>query len=210
MSVLIYTALAIGAPLLSFVISVFFNRNKTHFDHIFSMMPGYMFLTELAGTITGDIIRFPNYFIYNIYCIIFPLITFWMYSEVLSSKAMVNQIKALSGILLLVFITENILAKNFFSDQQQYTFIASTIILVYIISVYMLQILRSDTILHYNRSKSFWISLGLLLFSVPFIPIMISFRFVNVNPGFRMIINSFLILIMHICFIIATLKSKHE
>lgn len=210
MTNIFYSVAVVLLPFLSLIIFVLFNKNKRSYDFIFRLMLAYILFTEVAGTIFADFLNIRNYAIYNLYCFFFPLLNYWLFSKIISSEIVKNRIKILSIVLVLIFIVENIIAKNFFTDMQQYTFLISTIFLIYIISAYLVQLLRSDEIQYFNRSKSFWISLGLLLFSVPFIPIILAFRFVIFNGEFRIIINLLLIVAMHSCFIYAILGSKHE
>lgn len=210
MTYIYYSVAVVLLPFLSLIIFALFNKNKASYDFIFRLMLAYILFTEVAGTIFADFLNIRNYAIYNLYCFFFPLLNYWLFSKIISSETILNHIKVLSVVLVLIFIIENIIAKNFFTDMQQYTFLISTIFLIYIISAYLVQLLRSDEIQYFNRSKSFWISLGLLLFSVPFLPILLAFRFVIFNVEFRMLINLLLIVAMHSCFIYAILGTKHE
>ena len=197
-------------PFLTFIVSIFFNRNKTPIDTVFSIMTGYIFLTELFGFIVGRYVHFDNFFIYNFYCLFFPLINFRIFSILSKSASMKKRIKILSFLLILFFIGENIIFKNLFTEQQYHTYLISLIFLIYIISVHLLEIMESDIIHDFYRSKSFWISTGLLLFSVPFLPMMIAFKFMTLNFEIRMVVTSILIIVMHSCFIVASLRTKYK
>ena len=206
----IYFYLIIIIPLLSFVISVFFNRNKTHIDLIFSIMLGYMFFTELVGVYVGKFTIYQSYIIYNIYCLVFPLLNFWLFLNIINSAIVKKWIKVLSVMLVLFFVADNIVYRNLFAEQQFHTYLFSLFILIFIIFVTFKEILESDIVNEYHRSKSFWISLGLLLFSIPFLPIMIALEVMIVNFEIRRVVNILLILVMHVCFIIASLWTKHK
>lgn len=197
-------------PFMTFMISVFFNRNKTPVDTVFSIMTGYIFLTEVLGSIVGRYLHFDNFFIYNFYCLFFPLINFRIFSMLSKSAPRKKLIKILSFVLILIFIGENIIFKNLFTEIQYHTYLISLIFLIYIISVHLLEIMESDIIHDFYRSKSFWISTGLLLFSVPFLPMMIAFKFMTLNFEIRMVVTSILIIVMHSCFIVASLRTKYK
>ena len=102
-------------PFLTFMISVFFNRNKTPVDTVFSVMTGYIFLIEVFGSIVGRYIHFDNFFIYNFYCLFFPLINFRIFAILSQSASRKKLIKILSFVLILFFIGENIIFKNLFT-----------------------------------------------------------------------------------------------
>jgi hypothetical protein len=206
----LYFYLIIVIPLLSFTISIFFNRNKTPIDLIFSIMLGYIFLTELTGVYISKFTLHQSYIIYNIYCLVFPLLNFWLFSKIINSVIIKKWIKILSIALLLFFVSDNLLYRNLFIEQQYHTYLISLFILIFIIFVTLKEILESEIINEYHRSKSFWISLGLLLFSVPFLPVMIALKVMIVNFETRRVINVLLILVMHTCFIIASLWTKHK
>ncbi|MGE5354794.1 MAG: hypothetical protein ACM3PT_01015 [Deltaproteobacteria bacterium] len=208
--ILLYSIIVLAAPFASFIISVFFNRNKTRIDTAFSIMTGYIFLTELLGTLLGYFTQYSNFFIYNFYCLFFPLLNFSLYYKLIDSRRMKKRIIFMAYLLVLVFIADNYFSKNFFTEQQFHTYLISLFFLIYIISFHLLQIMESDSIQYFNKSKSFWISLGLLLFSVPFLPVMLTFKFMTVNYEVRNIVTSLLILSLHTCFIYASLGTKHK
>lgn len=112
--------------------------------------------------------------------------------------------------LMVFFIIDNLIQRDFFTNFQFHTYLVSTLILIYIVTVILLQIMKSDIIHEYLRSKSFWISLGLLLFYVPFLPVIITFEFMVVNFEIKNIITLFLIMVMNFCFIYASLWTKHR
>ncbi len=197
-------------PFVTFAISVFFNRNKTPIDTIFSILTGYIFATEIAGTLIGTYLHFANFFIYNFYCLFFPLLSFRLFYIIIKSKRIRKRIKFLAFILSLIFIIDNFLNRDLFTVQQYHTYLVSLVFLIYIIYAHLLQLMASDTVQYFSRSKSFWISLGLLLFSVPFLPVMITFKFMTINFEIRMIVTCILILVMHTCFIIASLGTKYK
>ena len=150
MTYIYYSVAVVLLPSLSLMIFVLFNKNKASYDYIFRLMLAYILFTEVAGTIFADFLDIKNYAVYNLYCFLFPLLNYWLFSKIISSKTILNHIKVLSVVLVLIFIIENIIAKNLFTDMQQYTFLISTIFLIYIISAYLVQLLRSDEIQYFN------------------------------------------------------------
>lgn len=206
----LYDIITLFVPLMTFMISVFFNRNKTPIDTAFSIITGYIFLTELLEALIGRVTQYENYFIYNHYTLLFPLLNFRLFYILTNSSQMKKRIKFLAFLLVLVFIVSNLISNNLFVEQQYYTYFVSLIFLIYMIFSHLLHIMESDTIQYFHRSKSFWISLGLLLFSVPFLPLIIAFKFMRVNFEIRMIVTSILILAMHTCFILASLRTKYK
>jgi hypothetical protein len=206
----VYFYLIIIIPFLSFIVSVFFNRNRTSIDLVFSLMLGYIFFTELTGVYVGKFTIYQNFIIYNFYCLIFPLLNFWLFSKIINSVTVKKRIQILSFALIFIFIADTLYYRNLFIEQQFHTYLISLIFLIYIISVSLKEILESDIVNEYNLSKSFWISLGLLLFSVPFLPIIIALKVMIFNFEIRRVINLLLIVVMHTCFIIASRWTKYK
>lgn len=205
-----YIILVLLIPFLSFFISLFFNRNKTSYDIYFSLSLGYMFCNELITFLIGYFTSLPQFTVTNLYTLVYPLLIFILFYKNSSSQKVKRRIKWFSVGLILFFIADNLIFKNFYSDFQYHTYLVSTVILIYIIAVNLLQIMASDIIHDYLRSKSFWISVGLLLFYVPFLPIIIAFKFMVLNYEIRNIVNLLLIIAMNSCFIIASLWTKHK
>ena len=204
-----YFFMVVGIPLLSLIISLFFNRNKTDIDTIFSAIIGFMFITELAGLALAYF-RIPNFVVYNIYCLVFVLMNYYLFSKLLRSARMKKTIKFLSILVIIVFLADNIINKSLFTSQQHITYFLSLLILIFIITMHLVEIMQSEAVIDFQRSKSFWISLGLLLFSVPFLPVVFALDFFNAVFEVRWRINLLLIVIMHSCFITASLWTKHR
>lgn len=206
----LYIFFVLLLPFLSLVFSLFLNRNKTEYDMYFRLVLGYMFFNEVVGSIIGFFTKLSQIPVVNIYTIIFPLLNFLLYYKITNSDIVKKRIKLLSAGLLIFYLIDNLIYRNFFSDFQYHTYVVSTVILIYIIAIILLQIMESEIIQEYQRSKSFWISMGLLLFYVPFLPIMIAFKFMILNSEIRYMVNLLLIFVMNSCFIVASLWTKHR
>lgn len=210
MNIYLYLALVLILPFSSLVISLFFNRNKTNYDLYFNIGLGYMFFNELINLFIGVYTTLPQIPFVNAYCLLLPLIIYRLFYNISNSEIFRKRIKLLAIGLIIFFIIDNLIQRNFVTDFQYHTYLVSTLILIYIVTVILLQIMKSDIIHEYLRSKSFWISLGLLLFFVPFLPVIIAFEFMVVNFEIKNIITLFLIMVMNFCFIFATLWTKHR
>ncbi|HAY70328.1 MAG TPA: hypothetical protein DCX89_00410 [Saprospirales bacterium] len=210
MNIYLYLALVLILPFSSLVISLFFNRNKTNYDLYLNLGLGYMFFNELLNLYIGVYTTLPQIPFANIYCLIFPLIIYRLFYNISNSEIFRKRIKFMAIGLMVFFIIDNLIQRDFFTNFQFHTYLVSTLILIYIVTVILLQIMKSDIIHEYLRSKSFWISLGLLLFYVPFLPVIITFEFMVVNFEIKNIITLFLIMVMNFCFIYASLWTKHR
>ena len=75
--------------------------------------------------------------------------------------------------------------------------------------IYFSELLQSDEIFNLKKSMVFWISLGVLLFNIGFIPVDIIAEFISFSGVFR-IIALILNLLMLACFIAGFIVSKKE
>ena len=135
-----YDIITVLVPLMTFIISVFFNRNKTSIDIVFSIMTGYIFLTEILEAIIGRFTQYENYAIHNLYSLLFPLLNFLLFYKLTNSLEIKKRIKFMAFILVLVFIVSNLISNNLFVEQQYNTYFVSLIFLIYMIFSHLLHI----------------------------------------------------------------------
>ncbi|MBK7095930.1 MAG: hypothetical protein IPH57_13140 [Saprospiraceae bacterium] len=207
----IYEYIVIIIPLISLGISIFFNRNKTPVDNIFRVMLGYMFITELFGIILCKFTSYyKDYVIFNFYFLCLPLLLFLIFYKLTLSDIKKKRIRILSVILVLFFIIDNLIYKNIFIELQFHTYILALTMLIFLMYSNLIEIMNSDHISDYFRSKSVLISLGILIYSVPYMPIVIAFKVINIIFEVRWILALPLYVTMHTCFILASLWTRHK
>lgn len=206
-----YEYLVILLPVVSLLVSVFFNRNKTPIDTIFSFMLIYMLLTEIIGIYICKISAFrKDYVIFNTYFLCLPLFLFLIFYKLTSSVKLKKRIKIFALILIVFFVIDNLIYKNILFELQFHTYVLALIFLIYLMYNNLMEIINSDKIRNYFRSKSVVISLGILIYSVPYMPIVIAFNTINIIFEVRWILAFPLYLIMHTCFILASLWTRHK
>ncbi|MGE5356815.1 MAG: hypothetical protein ACM3PT_11310 [Deltaproteobacteria bacterium] len=198
-------------PAISITVSIFYNFNKTPIDNIFSVMLGYMLLTEIAAIVLVKfhILRY-DYIIFNLYFLILPLIMFMMFHKLTNSVKLKTRIRNLATILVLFFITDNIVLKNILFELQFHTYLLALLFLCYLTYVHLFEILEAEKIKDYFRSKSALISIGILIYSIPYMPIVIAFNAINIIFEVRWILAFPLYTLMHFCFIIASIWTRHK
>jgi hypothetical protein len=104
--------------------------------------------------------------------------------------------------------------QDFVIEPQLYTYVVGAVILIGCIILYFIEILGSTGILYIREDLLFWISVGLLLFYVGYIPIKLTRYFfaienVDVYMNLRRV-HLLLILIMYGCFITGFLWMKRR
>lgn len=87
--------------------------------------------------------------------------------------------------------------------------ILGKILMIVTIMLYYTELLKSDLILNIKESLFFWISLGIFIYSIGFIPVFVIAEYISYQGAFRYITFGLNIL-MSLCFIIGFLISKKQ
>lgn len=169
----------------------------------------YSFLTEVVGSFIISYFNVRANIVYN---------SWWLIGSLFYMLFFLNKIetffkrKIIIG-LISVFVTYNIVNILFFKNYISQIFIDSFIIgcifIVVTIMMYYTEILNSDAILNIKKAIYFWISIGVLIFSIGMIPVLVIAEFIHYKGVFDYIILGLNIL-MSLCFITGFLVSKKE
>ena len=192
-------------PFLSLFSSLLPINKTTKIDFHLRLLFVLMFVTELLGFLIPLYSEKQNYFIYNMYTLGFFMICYSVFYQLSKSTRWKKIILWLSFGLILFFFYDNFYKVLFFDKLQFKTFVAGAVILIILCIQYLVRFLHTDEIYDFYYSRSFWFSCGLLLFTVPFIPIIIGFQYmVDVkNLEILQFLSKVLIISSHICFIIS-------
>lgn len=198
-------------------------RYHRYFDTSLKYFPVlilYTLLNELLGVLVGkyDYFSFAfnnlynevNIIIYNIYDIVFFLYFYYLFWCYISKLVYRNLIKY-AAMVFLIAVVINIFSQSFLLVHQQLTYFIGSIILIGCIIMYLQQISKNLNTKPLRKDILYWISIGLLVFHLGYIPIKI-FRYYYLlegqeNPNIRRI-HLFLVLIMYTCFIIGFIRMK--
>jgi lysylphosphatidylglycerol synthetase-like protein (DUF2156 family) len=190
-------------PLLSLICSVIFQKHKTNIDVYLRLTFALMLLTELLGFILSRFTEYINYFLYNSYTLALFLLFLTVYYSMNKSTRWKNYILLMATGLILFFIWDNFYTHRFFDKLQYKTFILGCVFTIICTLQYLFKFLQSEEIYSFYKSRSFWFSCGMLVFCIPFIPMMISYEFLLLDMRILNTLRSLLIVFMHICFIIS-------
>lgn len=171
----------------------------------------YTFLSESLATY---LLGYPEntVLIYNIYNLIFFLFFFYVFWSFVQQKEYKRTIIFSVSVFLLTSII-NPFFQNFMLVSQLYVYIVGGLLLIVCIILYFLELLYSPKVLNVKKDLLFWISVGLLLFYVGYIPIkLIRIYFVTGSEVLMSLrrVHLLLILIMHSCFIVGFLWTKKK
>jgi len=169
-------------------------------------------VAESMGMLINKVYGPPNSIVYNIYYFFYFTLFFYLFMKMIDVKKYKNYIKI--GIIIFWFFY---LRDLFFTDvlNESYTksYIAGAGVLIYCIILYYISILQSSKILVVRNDLLFWISVGLFLFYIGYLPIkIIRTWFYKPDSFFEilMIIQFSLITIMYLFFLTGFLWMKKK
>lgn len=169
----------------------------------------YSFLTEVSAVYVIYTLKIRAYLIYNIWNIVntlFYLLFFSYKIKILAKKRLVF------GLILIyiLFITINVLFyKNIRIENLNYSAILGMFFIVFTIMVYYTELLNSDSILKFQKSLFFWLSVGVLVINIGSIPVFVIGELIDWQGIFNYIILV-LNLLMATFFITGFVVSKKE
>jgi hypothetical protein len=169
----------------------------------------YSFLTELTGTYVIRVLKIPSFFVYNTWVIASNIFYFLFFlSKIKELKLRKVSISML--VIFVLFTVINILFfKNYFNESLIYINILGKILTSVIIMIYYTEVLKSNDLLYFQKSLFFWISIGVLLYNIGFVPVFIIAELIDFTGIFRYIAFA-LNIILSLCFITGFIVSKKE
>ena len=194
--------------------SKYFNTKLKYFPVLLM----YVFLTELLGLIIKvDPDRNPfftdfysnyNFLIYNIYDLLFYgyfYYLFWHYCFLKRNKNII----LIGAILFLISFIVNASIINIISKPQLYSYTIGGLVLITATIVYLKEDFAKKK---YNKNLLFWISIGLLIFHIGFIPINIMYTYTTIETKTLNYVlpkvHLALVFIMYASFIYGFIKMK--
>lgn len=152
-----------------------------------------------------------NHWLYNIRSLIIIVILGEYFRRLITKTNYKKSIKYLVIIYLSFSIFYYAFSDAFFYNGIPYDFMLRTFIIVFFVCLYYLELLKSDKILNFHKSKHFYICTTLLLWSLVVTPLFIFSDYYRLsNPNF-IYFRQFILLcsniIMYLCFTIVFLIS---
>lgn len=140
----------------------------------------YKYLEFIKGTSYEQ-----NYWLYNSFHVISYMVYFYFFIQQLESKKVSKHLISLAWFFFASSIAFLIFSGVFFVNFSFYTIITGTIILILCIGAYYYEMLKSDGILKFNQSPTFYISVGALIWHVVVTPLLIYGRYYSTtSPEF--------------------------
>ncbi len=181
----------------------------------------YTFLNELLGKLISDHEEFSlvasdtysdyNWLIFNVYTIVFYLYTYYIFWNYIESKRSRKTI-FYGAILFLAVSLINAFIQNFSMIPQTYAYVVGGLVLIYCNISYFKKFFALPDSFRIKQDILFWLSAGLLIFYIGYLPIKI-IRHIYITQGLTpgiwvKRIHLPLIIISYTCFIIGFLRMK--
>lgn len=150
------------------------------------------------------------YVFHNIYYLIHFSFFFYVFMEMIDDVRFKKYIKIGIGIFFLFFLSD-IIFTGIIEASFARTYIAGAGILVFCIILYYINILQSSRVLIVKNDLLFWVSVGLFLFYIGYIPIKIIKTWFYKSSNFfefLLVIQFSLIIIMYLFFLTGFLWMK--
>lgn len=170
----------------------------------------FTIVTEYVGYFTKYDYLIINQVVYNTYYLIHFTFFFYVFMKMIDDVKFKNYIKIGIVIFWLVFLSDVVIT-GIFEKSFTRTYIAGAGILVFCIILYYINILQSSLVLVIKNDLLFWVSVGLFLFYIGYLPIkIIKTWFYKPDSFFEilMIIQFSLITIMYLFFLTGFLWMK--
>jgi len=179
------------------------------------ILPIVLFLTlvtEVSGIIIRDFYESPNAVLYNIYYFFYFSLLFYLFMKAIEEARFKKYIRLGIGIYW-VFYVGDWFFTDFINSGFLVSYFAGAGILIFCIILYYISILQSSLVLVIKNDLLFWISVGLFLFYIGYIPIkIIRTWFYKPDSFFELllIIQFSLIIVMYLFFLTGFIWMKKK
>ncbi|WP_432411159.1 hypothetical protein [Rasiella sp. SM2506] len=195
-----------------FLAFIFYKKYSHTYLRFFPWLLLYVFLNEVFAEYIHEKF-YTNVVQYNLYNMIFFLYFYFVFYKNAQRKQYKKYIAFASVCFVLASII-NLFYESFLYDPQLLAYIVGACVLIFCIILYFIEILFTPQILIVKRDLLFWVSIGLLLFYVGYIPIKVTRHFFDSdaeNPFMILItVHLLLVIIMNTCFITGFLWTREK
>lgn len=196
--------------LITIVIGIIYYKSYKHtFLKYFLYFLIFGFLTEMVGIFVVVVLHKSNFIIYNLYALVQFIFFLWLFYKYFKTEQYKTLSKFFITAIVLFFILDTFFLQDIFSAFQSYFFFLGGIFLITISILFLVELLNSDAILSVKNLLIFWITIGIFLFQLGFIPVFITKSVINFS---QQLTYSYILLILNIisctCYSIGFIRSK--
>ena len=126
----------------------------------------FVFVNEILQIFTAEYLNISTLFNINLYDIVTYLFFGIWYFRVLKNKIIVKVL----GFIYLMFLIISLVTENIFNEFLEInTYAGTVLVLILVIKFYSELLIKNETI-NFLKEPKFWISTGLLIFNVGYLP----------------------------------------
>lgn len=174
---------------------------------LFLAFNAYSLLTEISGFIFGVMLKINTFPLFNTWNLVNHFFYLFFFLHLLKNTFKKNLIKFIIGSYALFTVIVIVFYYDFVNKFLYLNTVIGSILIVIAVLIYFSELLQSDEILSIKESMFFWISLGVLLFNIGFIPVYIIAEFISFG-GIYNLVALFLNLLMVGCFVTGFILSE--
>lgn len=161
----------------------------------------FVVLNQLAELLNRYLLELPRFIFYNIYDIVTFLFFLYWFNRVLKKKTFLYIV----GSLYLIALGVSLYFENIVYNTMDINTIAGTIMTLILVMYFYAGLLRKNEVVTFTADPRFWISTGLMIFYIGFLPILIVLNIDGFNATHIDVVILALNVLMYGCFIRAFL-----
>lgn len=188
------------------VATYFYRKYKDSNEKYFLHFLWYTVIVDVVAISIGYLWLIENFWVYNGFMISMYLFYFYWYFSIIESPVF----KKVIYVFVTLFISVAILSLSYqkWTILYKYTFITGAFFVAILTVFHFHQLLNSNQVLVVKHKLSFWISTGLLLFSIGMIPLFFLSEYLNFKGISYVLTLVSLNVILYGCYIIGFLWTK--
>jgi hypothetical protein len=175
----IYNLANIIIPCITLGVSLFTPGVSSECDRMFRIVLIITAVIELLGALFQNEFLVFNNIVYNIYTLLLFLSYFYLYF--LLNKKSRTRWMFNTSLFAAVWIGEWIYFQNLQHTLFLFAYSAGSLLLLSNVYVYIMDRLNSSDVADIERSRYFWISIGILVFYIPFLPVFLGVKYALID-----------------------------
>lgn len=195
----LYSAANIIIPCITLGVALLTPGVSKILDRVLSFILSITIVTETMGWLLTSLLL-SNFFIYNLYMPIIFIAQNFLFYKLRQQNKKVFVVTSL--IILIIWLFEVGMAQGLNHGYFFYTYVAGTLILLVNVYEYIVFTMNSADVVKIEKSRYFWISIGILVFYIPFLPVMMGVKYSLIQVEIYRAIVFLLVILQHTSFII--------
>ncbi len=164
----------------------------------------FIVIHELVAFIQNYYFKISTFVNYNIFDIVsYSFLIYWFY-KILDNKKTITFL----GIIYIINIIISLIIEDFFNSYLKINIFGSTIVILILTMSFYTHLLKKREVVSFTNNPQFWITTGLLIFNIGYLPVLILLNLSNFNSLYVDFGITILNILMYGCFIKAFLCYK--